>query len=212
MRRIALRASALQRFFRPAPQGWAAVERTTCAATPSPWRWERRPLLIRSISRAPGTVTPGTTVPRGGRVVYLDAVPVASKHGRDPHERGPRPYHRIGCPQGPAPSRRRGQPALGGRRGTTTPVRRAALQRVGAFPPVPAGRRTLDRHRRTSRRGTGHHPPRLTLERPQPRGLPRVTAPAPGPFPSATSPPRPSGETLPELRTRAGSYPYKTCL
>ena len=48
-------------------------------------------------------------------------------------------------------------------------------------------------------------PPRLTLERPQPRGLPRVTAPAPGPFPSATSPPRrpakryPSCEPAPDL-------------
>ena len=99
-----------------------------------------------------------TTVPSGGRAGLPRRRPVASKHGRDPHERGSRPHHRMGCPRGPAPSRRRGQPALGGRRGTTTPVRRAALQRVGAFPAVPAGRRTLDRHRRISRRGTGHHP------------------------------------------------------
>ncbi|MGH8574477.1 MAG: hypothetical protein ACREX8_18170, partial [Gammaproteobacteria bacterium] len=34
-------------------------------------------------------------VPRRGRVVYLDAVPVASKHGRDPQERGPRSHHRM---------------------------------------------------------------------------------------------------------------------
>ena len=150
------------------------------------------------------TVTPGTTVPRRGRVVYLDAVPVASKHGRDPHERGSRPYHRMGCPQGPAPSRRRGQPALGGRRGTTTPVRRAALQRVGAFPPVPAGRRTLDRHRRISRRGTGHHPQDSPLSAHNHEACPS-NRPGAGPVSERHITTRPSGETVPELRTRAGS-------
>ncbi len=32
-----------------------------------------------------GIVTPGDTVPRGGRVLYLDGVPIASKHGRNVH-------------------------------------------------------------------------------------------------------------------------------
>ena len=32
-----------------------------------------------------GILTPGPTVPHGGRVLYLDGVPVASKHGREIH-------------------------------------------------------------------------------------------------------------------------------
>ena len=183
--------------FSPRRRDWAGGERTTCAATPSPWRWERCPLLIRSISRAPGTVTPGTTVPRGGRVVYLDAIPVASKHGRDPHERGPRPHHRMGCPQGPC------SVAASGPAGSRWPERdhhprKACSAPTGRrFPscscrsphPRPTQAHFASRHRTPL--------PRLTLERPQPRGLPRVTAPAPGLFPSATSPPGPSGETVP---------------
>ena len=147
-----------------------------------------------------GTVTAGTTVPRGGRV----STSTPSRRGRDPRERGPRPHHLVGCPRGPAPSRRRGQPVLGGRRGTTTPVRPAALQRVGAFPPVPAGRRTLDRHMRISRRGTGHHPQDSPLSAPTTTRPAPSNRPAPGPS-SASSPPRrpakqyPSCEPAPDL-------------
>ena len=67
-----------------------------------------------------GTVTSGTTVPRGGRVLYLDGVPIASQHGRGI----PMSEALDGTTVWEAKALLRrgvGQPALLGAMGTTTP-------------------------------------------------------------------------------------------
>ncbi len=52
-----------------------------CGGSPCGHRW-RRTACGCSLA---GTVTPGITVPRAGRVLYLDGAPIAPKHGREIH-------------------------------------------------------------------------------------------------------------------------------
>jgi len=122
---------------------------------------------------------------------------------RQGNMRGPRPHHH-GMPARPCSVAASGQPALGGRRGTTP--RKACSAPTGRRFPSCSCRSPHPRPTQAhfaSMHGTPPQDPPLSAHNHE--DLPRVTAPAPGPFTSATSPPGPSGETVPELRTRAGS-------
>jgi hypothetical protein len=160
-----------------------------------------RPWVRRSTSSRMGAHVP---VQRRalGRAVEARTSVAAAPSASGEHERGPRPHHRMGCPPCSV--------AASGRAGSRWPQRDHHLGKACS---APTGRRfpscscRSPHPRPTEAHFASRHrtlPPRLTLGRPQPRGLPRVNRPA-GPVSERHITIPPSGETVPELRTRAGS-------